>query len=139
MSKYKTLELPITDTDILREALEEVGGFMDFQFWYHEEAQPLVGYQGRERQEKANFVIPRCHIGQYSNDVGWCRNPATGQYGLIISEYDQRNGRATDIAREVKKAYVIKDAAHKAVALGYTATPIKDDVGRTVKITLRRY
>jgi hypothetical protein len=59
----------------------------------HEEAQPLYGYQGDQRTEKAHIIIRRKHIGIASNDIGFVKE-ADGTYTAIISEYDR--GRYDD-------------------------------------------
>ncbi len=139
MSEYRVIELEVTSTTLLREAIQEVCTWMGIGFAEHEQAQSLVGYHGERRNEKAKFIIDRRHITSASNDLGWVRDPESGKYRLIISEYDQRQTKARQIALEVKKAYVLKEGAQRATALGYTATPVKDVAGKTVEIKLRRY
>jgi len=53
-----------------------------------EEPQPLVGYEGSFRKEKAHIIIPRTFVGGSANDLGFIRNEA-GVYEAIISEYDK--------------------------------------------------
>ena len=51
-------------------------------------ALPLYGYEGHRRDETAELVIRRQHLGPASNDLGF-RHTAKG-YVPVISEFDQR-------------------------------------------------
>lgn len=54
----------------------------------HETPTNLVGYHGDVRQQKANIIIRRKHIGSASNDIGFLYNEETNAYDAIISDYD---------------------------------------------------
>lgn len=54
----------------------------------HPEAQPLYGYQGDARPERAEVIVRRAYIGELSNDIGFAKGP-DGAFQAIISEYDR--------------------------------------------------
>lgn len=51
--------------------------------------QNLEGYQGDQRQQRADIIIPRSQVGGASNDIGFTKGP-DGTYKAIISDYDSR-------------------------------------------------
>lgn len=137
MSKYLKIETRITDGDMLAQALEEVRQRLAFGFERHDIPVPLVGWQGKERQELAEFVIRRSYLDKASNDMGWLR----GEEGftLVLSQFDKHGERAREIATDVQNTYTFLEAAEKARQKGYTVTPRKDEQGRTVELKLRKY
>lgn len=138
MSKYLIIETTITDEAILLAALDQVGWEMNFEWERHEEARPLVGYQGQQRQETAEFIVRRCQLGGASNDLGWKRQP-DGKFQVIVSDFDSRKARTMRIVDEVRDAYAIGEATQAAKAQGYTVTPVKNENGKVVQLTLARY
>lgn len=92
MSAYITMQTPMTDRELLLEALADLG-YDDAKVEVHDEPVALVGYVGDPRADRANVVIRRQHVGGNSNDVGFLATP-TG-YRAIVSDYDQvRFGKA---------------------------------------------
>ena len=87
MSKYGLLETQIADQKYLIAALGEMG----YRVEVHPQGAALVGYEGHERQEKANIIIRRQHLDSASNDIGFTR-ASDGRYVARLSEYDQRIG-----------------------------------------------
>ncbi len=85
MSHFTTVRTRITDPDVLKQALDDLG-FSDIEV--HASPQNLYGYQGDLRPEQAEIIIRRQHIGPASNDIGFHKLP-DGSYEAIISEYDQ--------------------------------------------------
>lgn len=49
--------------------------------------QKLVGYQGDKREQQAEIVVRRQHVGTASNDIGFARG-TDGNYTAMISSYD---------------------------------------------------
>jgi hypothetical protein len=86
MSAYVTLTTAMVDLECLLQALNLMG-FPKSNLVVTDNPIQLQGYEGRQRPEVANVVIPRKHIGPSSNDVGFLATP-TG-YRLIVSEYDR--------------------------------------------------
>jgi hypothetical protein len=75
MSKYGLLETQIADQKHLIAALGEMG----YRVEVHPQGAALVGYEGHERQEKANIIIRRQQLDSASNDIGFTR-ASDGRY-----------------------------------------------------------
>jgi hypothetical protein len=86
MSHFTTLRTRITDVKALRAALADLG-FKAVEV--HESAQPLHGFRGDEREQTAEVIIRRKHLGWLSNDLGFKLN-AGGTFDAIISDFDRR-------------------------------------------------
>ena len=92
MSAYITLATPMTDAECVLDALADLG-FDRSSVEVHAEARAMVGYEGTSRQQVANIIIRKKHIGTSSNDMGFA-NTATG-FRLIVSDFDRgRFGQA---------------------------------------------
>lgn len=85
MSAYISMATPMIDEECLLEALSYVG-FPKSTLEIFSEPQKLVGYQGDARNECANIIIRRKHVGAGSNDIGFIKTQ-TG-FRAIISEFD---------------------------------------------------
>lgn len=86
MSAYITLATPMVECDVLVDALADVG-FDRSSVEIHEQAAPLVGYDGRSRGQVAHIVIRRQFVGAASNDIGF--EKTTTGYRAYISDYDR--------------------------------------------------
>lgn len=86
MSHFLECQTLFRDRSCLVEALEEVFGKGKVEV--HEEAQNLYGYAGDVREQQAEVIIRRKHVGSASNDIGFVKE-ADGTYTAIISEYDR--------------------------------------------------
>jgi hypothetical protein len=53
----------------------------------HETPQPLVGWLGDRREQKAEIIIRKEHLGAASNDIGFTRNQK-GHLVALISDFD---------------------------------------------------
>ena len=93
MSKYGTAETIMTDPDDLISALCEMGWKRD-QIEKHSTPQQLIDFQDNPTHyldatgDKAEIIIRRQYVPGVSNDIGFKRNPVTGRFEAIISEYD---------------------------------------------------
>src|SRR6202035_1555881 len=85
MSKYGLLETQIADQKYLIAALGEMG----YRVEVHPQGAALVGYEGHERQEKANIIIRRQQLDSASNDIGFTR-ASHGRYAAPVSEHHPR-------------------------------------------------
>lgn len=85
MSAYITLQTPMIDQECLLEALSDLG-FDSSKIEVHETPVNLHGYMGDRRNQSANIVIRRQHVGRASNDVGFLKTP-TG-FQAYVSGYD---------------------------------------------------
>jgi len=87
MSAYITMLTPMTDRECLLAALTDLG-FDHSKVEVHDTPVPLVGYAGDRREQVANIVIRRKHVGTSSNDVGFLAT--TMGYQASVSSFDQR-------------------------------------------------
>jgi hypothetical protein len=84
MSAYNEIKTNIKDADLLCDALKEMG-FKEVE--KHEEPVNLVGYHGDTRNQTAEVVVRRKHVGSASNDIGFKKQD--GGFIAIISSYDR--------------------------------------------------
>jgi hypothetical protein len=110
MSKYGIFETTIRDERYLCAALDDMG----FKYEVHSEAQPLYGYGGDQRNEKANIIIRRQNTGiSASNDIGFSKQP-DGTYQAVISAYDHSAKFDDTWMGKLKQGYTVQ--RHMAVA-----------------------
>lgn len=83
MSEFHTIDSEFIDKQCLMDSLAEMG----YKPVDHEQSVQLYGYQGDQRTQRANIVIPRSQVGSASNDVGF--EFVDGRYRTHISEFDQ--------------------------------------------------
>ena len=83
----------------------------------HKEPQSLFGYQGDRRQEKANVIVRRCHVGPAANDLGFLRKP-DGSYSAIVSAFDSGKHDSKWFVG-LKKAYGFNAAVKVAAKNGF--------------------
>lgn len=109
MSAYRTQETIMTDQDCLTDALKEMKwrSGRSCEPEVHEEAQPLTGYQGDKRKQKANIIVRRGTVGGASNDIGFER--VDGKFVAHISDYD-RSYYGDKWLGELKQVYAKKHA-----------------------------
>jgi hypothetical protein len=102
MSEYTTVQTEITDADILRLALQDVG--LPFEEATVEadgdrNGLSLVGYLGDTRPQKVQFAIRRRNLGRLSNDIGWAWDE--GHFSAYLSEYDRGLSNVRQIVDQV--------------------------------------
>lgn len=115
MSAYTQQTTQINDAEILKECLKEKGyGTVE----HTTEAQALVGYHGDKRQDTAEIIIRRKHVGGMSNDIGF-KKAKDGTYAAIISDYDKGKHNAAWMT-DLKKKYAEKKIMKVAKASGMT-------------------
>lgn len=86
MSHFSEFHIKMNDEKSLIAALESMG--FQGKVEVHQTAQPLYGYQGDVRAQKAHIIIRKRHVGSASNDIGFERM-ADGTYRVWISDYDK--------------------------------------------------
>lgn len=91
MSHFVECQTEFRDPQSLVAALVECG-YVESQIEVHEEAVPLIGYQGDTRPQSAHIVIRRQHVGTGANDVGW-EKQSDGTFKGWISEFDAGSGQ----------------------------------------------
>lgn len=102
MSKYHSNKTLYKDRECLVEALI-AQGYQREVIEIHDEAQALIGYQGDVRQQRANVIVRRKHVGGAANDIGW-QLLADGTYAQHISDYDSIKHNA-EWQKGMKRAY----------------------------------
>ena len=85
MSVYVTIATKITDQNRLLQALADLGFT---QVECHEQAQSLIDYQGRQREQTAEIIIRRKHLKPDSNDIGF-KQQGDGTYTVVVSDFDK--------------------------------------------------
>jgi Protein of unknown function (DUF1257) len=96
MSKYGTAETNIKDVACLVDALIEMGWKKE-QISVFNTPQQLIDFRGRATHyldangDKAEVIIRRQHLIGAANDMGFRRNPQTGRFEAIISQYDRKH------------------------------------------------
>ena len=135
MSHYSEVAIELTDEGCLVAALARLG--FKGKVEVHREAQPLYGYQGDAREQKAHIIIRQQHVGRAANDLGFERQP-DGKYRVWVSEYDQKSNKydVTWMGR-LKQAYGVEKAKAEAKKKGYRVSEKKLDNGR-IQLVLRR-
>jgi hypothetical protein len=133
MSKYLKIGTEIKDEGLFLDALREVCNEEGIEFEQGEDLS-LYGYQGRERSEKADYVIRRRFVGRSANDLGF-RRREDGSIEAIISEYDQRT-RGQRIFNSVKRHYAVKAVQRAARRAGHTVREEQAE-GNAVRLRIR--
>lgn len=87
MSEYVLIRTELRDADLLVGALEDLG-IPRAHVERHPAPATLYDFTGQPRPERAELVIRRQHVGPFSNDLGFQRQP-DGTWRLVVSAYDQ--------------------------------------------------
>lgn len=133
VSHFTTLRTRITDRAALVAALSDVG-YPEVEV--HDDAQPLYGYQGDVRAQRAHVIVRRRHVGHSSNDLGF-EQGADGTYRAVISEYDSaRHGEAWLRRLTARHAYHATRAT--LTAQGFDLVDERSERDGTVRLVLRR-
>lgn len=132
MSNFvKDESLKIKDKDMLIEALRKMG-IQECNILVGENLH-LRGYKGDVRTDTADIVVRKeAFPATSSNDFGFKKN-ASGQFSLIISEYDQRAnaGFKTNFLQSYLGCVVKKQLATQA-GLGFMLKSTEVVNGKTV-------
>jgi hypothetical protein len=134
MSHFTTMTTQITDAEALRTALADVG-YHTVEL--HDEAQPLFGYRGDERADRAHVIVRREHIGRASNDLGFLHQD-DGRYLAVISAYDRTRHDEQWVGRvTARHAYHL--TARTLAEQGFDLTEETTERDGTVRMVLRRF
>ena len=117
------------DPECIKASLKELG----YTFEDHKTEQSLQGYGGDTRQQTANIIVRRRHVGAAANDVGFKRK-ADGKYELIISEYDRHGKTGTNFMQRMKQLYAKYKTLKQLKKMGKTVTSIKTTKDGRIKI-----
>lgn len=118
MSRYQESSTNMSDPGCVVAALVELG-FDAGVIEQHAEAQTLYDWHGRPRPQKAHVIIRRQNTGlPASNDVGFFKDPLTGRFQAIVSDYDQQKFNESWIGK-LKQGYSTIRAIAQAKTKGY--------------------
>lgn len=130
MSKYLELaEEVFKSRELLLAALADLG-YTDIE---EGRSLPLYDYRGDRRQETAEMVIRRRHLGPASNDLGF-RKTDRG-YVPIISEYDRRTLRSGRFLLELNNLYSDRFEAELKRRLRGSSRTVRE--GNLIKTVIR--
>lgn len=129
MSHYHEIKTQITNRDALVTALTKCG-FKAEQIEVHDVAQNLYGYHGDKRNQKANVIVRRKHVGGASNDLGFAQKE-DGTFEAIVSSYDKGIGYNDKWLDKVSTQHSIENAKQAFSQNGWEYTESVDDQGRT--------
>ena len=133
MSAYTLINTQLMSDKFLMRALADVG-FNDVEL--HEKPQTLVGFEGLDREQRAEIIIRRRHLGGASNDLGFSRN-SDGRFTAIVSDFDRaRFGGAWLMKLTQRYAYHV--TREKLTEQGFDLVEEKVDEQETIRLTLRR-
>ena len=92
MSEYVKMELDISCKEDIIAALEKMKKMANGNFDYqvHDTAVHLQGYEGSQRPQVAEIIVPNKYVGGSANDLGFKYNEETKKWDMIISEFDRR-------------------------------------------------
>lgn len=133
MSHYTTLDTAIVSQEFLLESLADLG-FQDVEV--HEAPQPLVGWLGDARENRAEVIIRRRHVGAGSNDIGF-RRTAEGHFEAIISEFDRPRYDHAWLGRLTQR-YAYRVAREMLADQDFSLVEESMDEDKTIRMTVRR-
>ena len=133
MSAYTTMKTRLVSAEHLRRTLLDMG-FAEVEL--HEEKQPLEGWRGNLREQRAEIIIRRQHVGPASNDIGFARD-AEGRFVALISEFDRARYNEAWL-QSVAQGYAYHVIQDELKAQDFSVVEQTTDADRTIRITLRR-
>jgi hypothetical protein len=130
VSKYLLYaDVAFTERGLLLAALADLG----YDHVEEGDALPLFGFQGDRREETAEVVVRRQHLGRLSNDLGFARTD--GGLVPVISEFDQRTLLGGRFLARLRTAY--SERVVEAVRRSVRGTARHTVEGGLVKIRVR--
>jgi hypothetical protein len=134
MSHFSEFYIKMNDEKSLIAALESMG--FKGKIEIYQTLQPLYGFQGDVRAQKAHIIIRKKYVGTSSNDIGFERM-TDGTYRVWISDYDKSkyNQKWLDILITKYTGARILDKVNKLRRYQVT---IKEE-GSDMEITLKSW
>lgn len=133
MSHFTTIATQIVSAKHLVQALNDLG-FAEVEV--HAQPQPLVGYQGDARVNKAHVIIRKKHIGLLSNDIGFAQN-AKGTFDALISDFD-RNDYDHKWLQKLTQRYAYHASRDLLSQQNFSLVEEKQEKDGTIRLTVRR-
>lgn len=136
MSAFHQYDCPITDQDELVESLQVVTPKFRGHVEVHDTAQPLFGYQGDQRKDKAHIIVRRQYVGGASNDLGFLRQE-DGTFKAVISNFDRgQYGEAW--MGKLRVAHNQTKAVNILRQKGFNVTVVTDEKNGHRKVRMER-
>ena len=133
MSHYTTLRTAFVSAEHLALALGDLG-FNAVET--HELAQPLVGWKGDRRVNKAEIIVRREHVGPASNDIGFARR-ADGRFEALISDWDRRRYGKRWLGRLAQR-YAYRVSREALARQGFDLVDEEVDAENRIHLCVRR-
>ncbi|MBD1923513.1 DUF1257 domain-containing protein [Microcoleus sp. FACHB-831] len=135
MSHFTSIKTQIKNQEALVKALEDVG-FKNVEV--HNDAQHLYGFVGDVREQTAEVIIRRQHLGSASNDIGFKRQE-DGQFEAIISEYDRAYQYSQQWLNQLTQRYGYHTLMETAPAQGFTVEEEEVLADGTIRVVVGRW
>jgi len=120
MSHYAEVKMKIKDEELLISAVKKIFGSSNVEV--HKNPVNLIDYYNVTRDQKANIIVRKQHVGPTSNDIGWLRNN-DGTYTAIYDKYSAE--RYNNVAVEYTAEMIRNRAPHKFSIQNITGNKIK--------------
>jgi hypothetical protein len=133
MSHFTSIATKIVSAKHLVLALNDLG-FQTVEV--HANPEPLIGYRGDTRAQKAHVIIRRQYIGLISNDIGFAQN-AQGTFDAVISDYD-RNTYDHAWLQKLTQRYAYKVSRDMLDQQRFSLVEEKAEKDGTIRLTVRR-
>jgi hypothetical protein len=133
MSHFTSITTKIVSAKHLVLALNDLG-FAEVEV--HATPQPLVGFEGDARANKAHVIIRKKHIGLLSNDIGFAQN-AKGTFDALISDYD-RNTYNHAWLQKLTQRYAYHVSCDMLAQQRFSLVEEKTEKNGTIRLTVRR-
>ena len=133
MSHYTTLQTQMVSAPHLVRALADVG-FAVVEV--HETPQALYGFMGERREQGAEVIVRREHVGSASNDIGFLRGPE-GVFTAIVSDYDRSRYDEAWLGRLTQR-YAYHVAMDMLAEQGFSVVEEQAAEDRSIHIVVRR-
>jgi hypothetical protein len=133
MSHFTTVKTRLHDAQALVAALTDLG-FKHVEV--HEQPQHLFGFLGDRRQQTAEIIIRKRHVGWASNDLGFKRG-ADGMFAAIISGYDRAKYNARWLEKLTQR-YGYHVACRKLTEQGFDLVREENQADGRIHLVLRR-
>lgn len=133
MSHYTTLQTQMVSVPHLVRALADLG-FPAVEV--HETPQTLYGFLGERRDQGAEVIIRREHLGSASNDIGFLRGQ-DGVFTAIVSDYDRIRHDQAWLGRLMQR-YAYHVAMDMLAEQGFSVVEEQTAEDRSVHIVVRR-
>ncbi|MBD2180017.1 DUF1257 domain-containing protein [Planktothrix sp. FACHB-1355] len=136
MSHFTAIKTELRDVNALVMALEDLG-FKD-KVEIHAEAQRLYGFEGDLRQETAEVVIRRQHLGAASNDIGF-KQQDDGTYEAVISSYDRAYKYSQQWLNKLTQRYGYHQLMATVPEQGFTVEEEETLEDGTIRVLVARW